>query len=383
MKSMPNIKFIISVILLTATTLLYSQSQSKASLSYRGQLSVWGQYSPDIENAFRLGGRYIPQLNLNIPLNFKTKIDFELSANIYGDIVFQKRDLTPLKKWDLAPFYRAWMRYSTQQMEVRLGLQKINFGSAQILRPLMWFDSMDARDPLMMTDGVWGGLFRYYFKNNANIWGWVLYGNKERKGWEILQSYTKFPEFGGRAQFPVNRGEIAISYNFRKAENLLSGSGSLHPENRIGLDLRLDREVGLWFESSWTITGGNIGEYRNQEMITLGGDYTLDVGNGIGLTFEQLFYSFDEKAFNFKNIYTFSAIMATYPLSIFDDLSAIIYYNWKDHNIYNLINWQHHFKHLSLHTIFYWNPDNSSLPLQSGGEHFMGKGIRIMLVWDH
>jgi hypothetical protein len=62
---------------------------------------------------------------------------------------------------DIKP-YRLWARYSTSQLEIRAGLQKINFGSANILRPLMWFDQMDPRDPLQLTDGVWGILGRYY-----------------------------------------------------------------------------------------------------------------------------------------------------------------------------------------------------------------------------
>ena len=64
------------------------------------------------------------------------------------------------------------------------GLQKINFGSAVLLRPLMWFDSLDPRDPLQLTDGVYAVLLRYYFPNNANLWAWALYGNDSPKGWE-------------------------------------------------------------------------------------------------------------------------------------------------------------------------------------------------------
>ena len=64
------------------------------------------------------------------------------------------------------------------KLHIEPGLQKINFGSATMLRPLMWFDQVDPRDPLQLTDGVWGVLGRYYFLNNANIWLWGLYGNK-------------------------------------------------------------------------------------------------------------------------------------------------------------------------------------------------------------
>ncbi|MDR1585772.1 MAG: hypothetical protein LBS07_06360, partial [Prevotellaceae bacterium] len=103
-------------------------------------------------------------------------------------------------------------------MEVRLGLQKINFGSAQLFRPLMWFDAIDPRDPLQMTDGVWGGLFRYYFQNNANFWLWTLYGNDEVKGWETAPSAQSLPEIGGRVQLPLKQGEVALSYHLREAD---------------------------------------------------------------------------------------------------------------------------------------------------------------------
>ena len=49
----------------------------------------------------------------------------------------------------------AWLRLSTSRFEARVGLQKINFGSATLFRPLMWFDSLDPRDPLQITDGVY------------------------------------------------------------------------------------------------------------------------------------------------------------------------------------------------------------------------------------
>jgi len=57
-----------------------------------------------------------------------------------------------------------WIRLSTKQFELRAGLQKINFGSATLLRPLMWFDKIDPRDPLQLTDGVYALLARYYSK---------------------------------------------------------------------------------------------------------------------------------------------------------------------------------------------------------------------------
>ena len=93
---------------------------------------------------------------------------------------------------------------------VRGGLQKINFGSANLLRPLMWFDQIDPRDPLQLTDGVWGILGRYYFLNNANIWVWGLIGNDQRKGWEVIPSVKNKPEFGFRVQMPIPGNYLSL-----------------------------------------------------------------------------------------------------------------------------------------------------------------------------
>jgi len=82
--------------------------------------------------------------------------DTELSVNIFGTAGL--RHSTPsTHQGDLKP-YRAWIRFSSDQLELRIGLQKLNFGSASILRPLMWFDQMDPRDPLQLTDGLWAFL---------------------------------------------------------------------------------------------------------------------------------------------------------------------------------------------------------------------------------
>ena len=65
--------------------------------------------------------------------------------------------------------YRIWVRYQIKNWEFRLGLQKIDFGSAQLLRPIQWFNQIDPRDPLGLTNGVNGLLVRRYFKNNSNL----------------------------------------------------------------------------------------------------------------------------------------------------------------------------------------------------------------------
>ena len=144
-----------------------------------------------------------------------------------------------------------WIRLSSTQYELRAGLQKINFGSASIFRPLMWFDQMDARDPLQITDGVYGLLFRYYFVNNVNIWAWGLFGNMKTKGWEARPTRKYSLEYGARIQVPLFKGELAATYHRRSAD---FGEGFLPvaqegdpavPENRFGIDGKWDIGIGL------------------------------------------------------------------------------------------------------------------------------------------
>src|SRR5690606_13236953 len=137
---------------------------------------------------------------------------------------------------NLSP-YRLWGRYSTNQFETRIGLHKINFGSAMMLRPLMWFDQVDPRDPLQLTNGVWAILSRYYFLNNTNIWFWAVHGSDKPRTWEISPSNADLPELGGRVQTPIKFGEAALSYHFRMADTRHLGTqDSEVPENRLAFD---------------------------------------------------------------------------------------------------------------------------------------------------
>ena len=189
----------------------------KDTFNLGGQVSISTNFNSNNPLPVIAGGRYIPALNYGIRLSNQKLIDFEASANIYGSFAFHPFD-TSFADGNLKP-YRLWARYSDDQFELRLGLQKINFGSASMLRPLMWFDQMDPRDPLQLTDGVWALLSRYYFLNNASIWLWGLYGNHDPRAWEMIPTNKSIPEFGGRIQIPVPRGEMAVSYNHRMADN--------------------------------------------------------------------------------------------------------------------------------------------------------------------
>ncbi len=356
------------------------------SLVFSGQLSSWINYSHKNQLPLWLGARYIPQLNFNHNISSKKLIDLEVSANIYGAVGVHPFD-TSFADGSFRP-YRGWVRYSTNQFELRAGLQKINFGSASILRPLMWFELVDPRDPLSITTGVWGLLGRYYFLNNSNIWLWGLYGNDDPKTWEVGKTSQRYPEFGGRFQTPVPAGEAGISFHHRLVDTRgldvpFPDPGDI-AENRVALDAKWDIGVGLWFEGMWIHKTKDIGELTNQLVLNAGTDYTFGIGNGLNVIFEQLLISNDQNAFSFSQPVFFSALSLSYPIGIFDNASAMFYYNWSADQSYNIVNWKKQFKRFYVYLIAYWNPDIYLLPQQQDVANlFSGRGIQIMAVFNH
>ena len=381
------------------------QTPSKTTFDFSGQASAWTQYTPDLQTRLWLGGRYIPRIEYAVSLQNERLVDFEVSANLYGET--GTPDAPSVGK--IKP-YRAWARYSGTNFEVRMGLQKLNFGSAMMLRPLMWFDALDPRDPLQMTDGVYAGLFKYYFRNNANLWFWALGMNKNVKGWEFLTTGggSLRPEIGGRMQMPVTGGEVALSANLRQ----VTGEGIAltdmcvptdHTyETKLGFDAKLNLDAGLWLESAWIHYNKDLAMYylptfssavpgetnlvsnmTNSLMTTLGADYTFGVGNGITLAVEHLLYT-SGKQLDFRKPVNFSALNLSYPFTLIDQLSAMFYYSWTDRQAYHLLNWKKQFNNFTFHLIGYWNPSAMNVPMPTANSsRFQGKGLQLMVVWNY
>ena len=375
----------ILIVLLVIAGVQHTAAQDD-TISFKGQLSAYTHYNRGNELPWMSGARYIPQVNYGHRWGERYLIDMEASLNMFGNVALSPFDEADFSG-DIKP-YRAWLRFSGNQFELRAGLQKINFGSASLLRPLMWFDQIDPRDPLKLTDGVWALLARYYFLNNANIWLWGLYGNENRKGWESLPSLKNIPEFGGRIQLPLPMGETALSYHHRMADGSLVPD-SLNfadriPENRLGFDAKFDMVIGWWVEASWSVFEGMGDDHNNQEIINLGADYTFGIGNGLTVTYEHLLAVTGRRPFEFGNVITFSLLNLSYPVSMFDNLGAIIYYDWKNQRAYNFLTWKRDFRKLSLYLMAYLNPKDYNIPTQSYGEMlYAGSGIQLMLVFNH
>lgn len=370
-------KYYVITVFLLVHSLLFSQTGG-----LKGQLSGWGMLNRVEETEKYIGMRYVPELMISQQLGNGHTVDFVGSLNAYRNGQIQAFD--NISSDGEIKLYRLWARYSAANFEVRMGLQKINFGAAMLMRPLMWFDRIDPRDPLQITDGVYSLLLRYYFLNNANIWLWGLYGNNETKGMEFYSPKKDAPEFGGRFQIPLLNGEIAFSVHHRKLSLPEASIRNGHAENRFALDGKWDYGIGFWFE-------GALSHYKSpdilmkyQQMVTLGVDYTLDVGNGLHFLGEHFLLHRSEKYSGAGESYKLAALLVDYPLTLLDQFAGILYYDWQSEQFYRFFNITRTYDNWSIHLLGFWNPEQQ-LFVQSGQQQLfmMRRGFQIMVVYNH
>ena len=364
--------------------LLLAIPPAKAALAQgyvRGQASVWAEVEEEAVEEGRIGVRYIPELSWEKTLREGLAIDAEVAVKVAS--AGRAEGLDELLEDSRLKAYRLWLRASGDRFEARLGLQKLNFGPAVLLRPLMWFDRIDPRDPLGLTDGVYGLLGRYCFLNNANLWIWGLYGNDEPRGWDLLPPDDGTVEFGGRFQHPLGPGEIGLGFHRREVDPGESGL-DVGPmaEQRLGLDGRWDVEIGLWGEGVVVHQDREVGSHRYRHFLTVGADYTFGLGAGLHVLGEQMLLTGGEELFAAEEDFQFTAVSVGYNLGMLDRLSAILYYDWEGENIYRFLSWGRTYDDWNFYLNGFWNPQTEvGLPGQS--ERVRGKGLQMLVVFNH
>ncbi|MCX6142557.1 MAG: hypothetical protein NTZ35_04985 [Ignavibacteriales bacterium] len=363
--------------------------------SVHGQASAWLMSHIEEPSLTQSGLRYLPELSLTEDLGGGITGDLDLVMNGKATASFAKSQQPQFD--GTARLYRAWMRIASEKLEFRAGLQKLNFGSATLFRPLMWFDSVDPRDPLQLTNGVYGLLARYYFLDNANIWLWGLYGNSEAKGWEVVPTTEKSFEYGGRVQIPAWTGEVGATYHHREADftHLLTltlyATKARTSEDRFALDGKWNIGIGAWFEAALTHDQTDLPYRKYQRQWTLGGDYTFDIGNGLNALTEYFRSDNPDAPFANANGSRFSALSLNYPLGLIDRVSCILYRDWSNQEWYRLITWQRTYDNWMFYLLGFWNPKDVGLygipamntSAQSVANPFAGTGIQLMLVFNH
>jgi len=352
------------------TIFFFIQIAQATDFDFRGQLSGWAN-TMNHKNSwdFGAGVLYMPQVDFYHNLTNESFLNSELSLKGYFNTDFEES----IQNVD---FYRFNIRYATNQSETQIGLQKISFGPAMLLRSLMWFDQVDVRDPLRLTNGVYALRYKYNFLNNTNIWFWGLYGNEKIKGYEIFPTSNNAPEFGGRIQYPMPLGELGQSIHYRKVK----AESFKYDEYKFGFDGRWDALIGFWVEASFTFNATDRLPFQWNKMFTLGADYTFDTGNGLYFLTEH-FASLTSQAFlPFDNDNYASSFMLSYPLGILDNIRAIGFYSHNDDNYYQFLDWQRTYDEIILNLSLFYYPESqtNNLNIQT-----RGYGAQIMLIYNH
>jgi hypothetical protein len=364
---------------------------------FLGQISAWHLEARDRgDRYYNQGVRYIPRLSMTQCLNADQFLDLEISLNAFAAVNSSEGS----EDADL-DLYRLKLRFATAQTETRIGLQRINFGPAHLLRSLRWFDSLDPRDPLGLTEGVWGLRFRYVTLSNTSLWLWGLLGNDDPKGYELLASDDERPELGGRLQLPLPRGEGAVTFHRRTVTAPVLPPGPVPPdpgdppgppapgpdrftENRFAIDGRWDVEIGLWLEAVLQQQRYDLLPRPWTKMITLGGDYTLGVGSGLHLLAEYMATALSEKTLGWDQDSHLWALSLNYPMGYLDNLSAIWYYSHEDEKLRQYLAWQRTWDDWFLNVSLFHYPDaNDGVAPVPGGLQVTGAGGQVLVVINH
>jgi len=349
------------------------------STQFRGQLSGW-TIAARVDDDWRnfAGLRYLPELTLEYAYKAGSGVDLEASLNGFGTYASETSEGRAEVE-----LYRLKLRWATPQTETRLGLQQINFGPARLLRSLRWFDQLDQRDPLNLTDGVYALLFKYTALNNANLWLWGLYGNDAPKGSEEHPSVKDHPEFGGRLQYPVWRGELAATLYTRTVDASEFDGGDFR-ESRFALDGRWEAIVGMWCETLLQHQQSDYVAYPWTTMATLGLDYTFGIGNGLYVLAEHQVTLQSAAAFGFDEETHLSAFSVSYPLGLFDTLTAYSYYAWEPQAYSQHVSWQRSYDNLVINVSLFRYPDADGKRDESRRNTFRtGYGGQVMVVYYH
>lgn len=375
--------------LLLIGSLIVIVAQAPAQqLDYKALFVANGIWASGDPGSLDMGVNYFPELSARLDMRDSLLIDADITFDLNANSAFTGHAF-PDGNMNADP-YRAWLRLSGRRFEVRAGLQKLNFGSASLLRPLMWFDALDPTDPVQFTPGVYGLLWRQYGRQNNTLWAWVLYGNKNRRGLDVFGSSPEHPEAGVYYHFNALKGELGLAAHYRKALIPVDDQSPdvLRDQYRLGFDARWDHLFGNWLEGSVIYTRGLDNTLEWRHLLTAGADYTFGIGGGLLLTAEAMYWLNSQEAFSKGNSTAISAISLSYPLGFSDRILSFTFLplgatfnTW----VISMLGWQHDFSSASLQLIAYHSSAGAgAFALPGVSQAALGDfGIQTIIMLNH
>ena len=307
-------------------------------VSYNGQVYIVGlnQHDSTLNYDYRLN--YIPEFKKKIAINTNSNVDINFSYLFFKE---QNNNKVNLSK------YRSWIRYYNDYIDLRLGLQKITFGSALFLKPLSWFDSIDFRSITDQTYGVDAARLILTPNNSSSYWFWIIKNklspNSFGGRFELSNyygdwgfTYYKDSQFQKHLPFQINQFLFSmLSDDLVYQPNNLESILGFRENQRLGFDYRYDGFFGFWFETSKYIMKKYDDVLFNEFLFcTLGLDYTLPYNDGILISGETIFsqvdLSIESELLDNDNIS--SLFYFSMPINMINNLSLFHIIDW-DYNI--------------------------------------------------
>lgn len=361
--------------ILIITSLLVSQA---VGLPLLGELSMSTSASGTNKDEVNLVTRYLPAFEYQSSFSESWDYDMEVRWQIqWGgqlDTLNQSRVVEEP--------YRVALNLQSAHTEYVIGLQKINFGPARILRPLMWFDSINPTDPLEMTSGVTGVSANYHYEFGWSSSAWLLLAD-DPIGWEIFPDKDGTFEVGGRVNIPHKHGQFGITNHWRLAD-----ASHFNPddpdmyEGRLGLDGFWDLGIGLWFESVFKNQQFNSDQSINQLQTSVGADYTIWVGNGLLLMTEHMMINM--WGVEVEPYLILSTFMASYSPSMFDQISLMLFMDWETVNPMAYLSWGQTYDSFRFTLgAFYTDTADVQGSNTSVASDFSGKGLQLTVAYNH
>ena len=376
-KTKTSLKFFYSARVLVFVLCITSVNIIAQSVAFKGQM--WGSLlrgdDPPIGRSnFEQKWGYIPVFSYTKDLANNSLLDLEWAHKL-GKVYAGDYSIGSLD----AP-YRLWFRYSSDLFEARLGLQKISFGPAMILRSLSWFDTIDIKDPTGQTDAVEALRLRVFPSNSIGLWLWSIKNEQDTLS------------FGGRTELSINAGEFGFTYH--KDQSTLPQSIGQSPvyiasaHQRIAFDYRYDGFIGLWLETAGIFSNSKNSTQPNKfTLFTVGSDYTIPIGPGLLVMVESMNIRELSTVTNNAKTHNYTAFMASLPINMLVQLMFITQVDWESNNVYHFLSSGITFDHFSINLILSSSPARREydiaeefLPKTTSG---FGKGVQLMLIYNH
>ena len=129
------------------------------------------------------------------------------------------------------------------------------------------------------------------------------------------------------------------------------------PEHRVGLDGKWDVGIGLWFEGAVIERDTDLLPYRYRQTLTVGADYTFDLGTGLTALGEHFRLQESNDLFGSSETVQISALSMTYRISIVDQLSLIASHEWEGDESSFFLEWRRTWDRWRLHLIGFSAPE--------------------------